>query len=94
VIAAFSPHPVAGSIFIDGDLPHPSQTRLEEIETAYPEIGNELRKRLEKDGVAPQWTDEDLREVIPDPALRQGLLAELHPRELGFYDEPLPRVES
>lgn len=93
-IGTFSPHPVAGYIFVDAGLPHPGRSRLEEIEAGIPEFGAALRKDLEAGGSFPLWTDEDLRALIPNAGLRQGMLAELNPRGLDFFEEPLPHVED
>jgi pimeloyl-ACP methyl ester carboxylesterase len=89
-IAAFSPHPVVAYIFVDAGLPHPGQSHLEEIEAGNPSFGTELRQELKAGGSFPRWTDEDLRDVIPDDGLRQAVLAELHPRDLAFFEEPFP----
>ncbi|MGH2443141.1 MAG: hypothetical protein ACRDFX_08260 [Chloroflexota bacterium] len=93
-IATFSPHPVAGYIFVDAGLPHPGQSRLQDLEAAESSFGKELRADLEAGVAFPQWTDEDLREIIRDAALRRGVLAELQPRDLAFFTEPLPHVEN
>ncbi len=93
-IGAFSPHPIAGYIFVDAGLPHPGQSRLKDLEAGDPDFGTELRKDLEAGGSFPQWTDEDLREIIPNTGLRQGVLAELHPRNLAFFEEEFPHVEN
>lgn len=93
-IGAFSPHPVEGYIFVDAGLPHPGRSPLEEIEAGMPEFGSELRHDLETGGSFPRWTDEDLRDLIPGAILRQGVLSELQPRDLTFFEEPLPQVDS
>jgi pimeloyl-ACP methyl ester carboxylesterase len=93
-IGAFSPHPVAGYLFVDAGLPHPGRSPLDEIEAGMPEFGRELRHELEAGGPFPQWADEDLRDLIPDAVLRQGVLAELQPRNLTFFEEPLPHVDG
>jgi hypothetical protein len=91
-IGAFSPHPITGYMFVDAGLPHPGHSPLEEIEAALPEFGSGLRRDLEAGGSFPTWTDEDLREIVPDPGLRQGLLAELQPRDLTYFAEPMPHI--
>ncbi|MBV9278957.1 MAG: alpha/beta hydrolase [Chloroflexi bacterium] len=93
-IGAFSPHPVAGYIFVDAGLPHPGRSPLEEIEAGIPELGAALRADLEAGGAFPRWTDDDLRDLIPDTGLRRAMLAELHPRTLGFFEERHPHFES
>lgn len=93
-IGAFSSHPIAGYIFVDASLPHPGQSRLQDLEAGDPDFGTDVRNDLEAGGSFPQWTDEDLREVVPDEGLRQGMLAELHPRNLAFFEEQLPHFEN
>ncbi len=43
-------------------------------------------------GCAPSvvWNAEDWRAVIPDDRLRQRMVAELRPRPLAFFQEPIP----
>ena len=36
------------------------------------------------------WTDDDLRELVPDDAVRAALVASLRPRGADFFVEPLP----
>ncbi len=93
-IGAFSSHPIAGYIFVDVSLPHPGQSRLQDLEAGDPDFGTDVRNDLEAGGSFPQWTDEDLREIIPDEGLRRGILAELHPRNLAFFKVPLPHCEN
>jgi hypothetical protein len=45
---------------------------------------------LQAGGSFPNWNDEMLCPLIPDPELRRGMLAELHPRPLAFFEDPLP----
>src|SRR5712692_4734604 len=42
--------------------------------------------------VVVNWSDEALREDLPDALARQRLLAELQPRPLSFFEEALPSV--
>ncbi len=93
-IGAFSSHPIAGYIFVDASLPHPGQSHLQDLEADDPDFGADVRNDLEAGGSFPQWTDEDLREIIPDEGLRRGILAELHPRNLAFFKVPLPHCEN
>ena len=55
-----------------------------------PEWAAELRRELEAGARFPTWTDADLREVVPDAGQRAALLAELRPRPLAFFTEPIP----
>ncbi len=40
-------------------------------------------------GAYPDWTAEQLAELVPDPAV---VLAAVRPRDEGFWREPLPAV--
>jgi hypothetical protein len=78
-------------VFIDAGLPtEGGASRLEEIESVNKEFAEELRTTLENGGRYPTWRDEDLGELVPDPASRRALLAELRPRGLDFWTEALP----
>jgi len=82
--------PVAGYLFVDAGLPADGQTRLEMMASESPEFAGSLRAALEAGERFPAWRDEQLREIVPDPAARAELLAELRPRALPFFDEPIP----
>ena len=41
-------------------------------------------------GLLPSWSSNDLRDVIPDSAIRARFVAELRPTPLAVYTEPLP----
>jgi hypothetical protein len=80
----------AGYIFVDAGLPHDGRSRLDEMEAEAPEYAAELREHLAAGGRFPEWTDDDLRDIIPDDGLRRQLVAELRPRPLTFFTEPIP----
>jgi len=50
----------------------------------------DFRKELEGGGHFPTWSMDDLQEIIPDVSLRRQLAAELRPRGLDFFTEPIP----
>lgn len=91
-LRATIPHQVGGYVFVDAGLPHPGQTRLDEMRASVPELAEELHRHLVVGGRFPDWTDEDLREEVPDDRTRAALLADLQPRALDFFEEPLPPV--
>ena len=93
-VRAAIPHRVAGYVFVDAGLPHPGETRLAEMRASVPELAEELHRHLAAGGRFPNWTDEDLREEIPDDAARAALLADLQPRGLDFFEEPLPVIAN
>jgi hypothetical protein len=70
---------------VDAGLPHPGKTQLDEM----PE---ELRQLLAAGERFPNWSDEDLREELPDGLVRQQVLAQVQPRPLGYFEEVMPDV--
>lgn len=89
-IGAFSPHPVGGYLFVDAGLPIPGRSHLEDMESALPDLGAELRRRFAAGGRFPEWTDEEAREVLPDEGMRTAFLAEVRPRGQDFFTQPFP----
>ena len=89
-VRELSGRPVAGYIFVDAGIPEDGKSRLELMEAEVPEFAAEFRRALEAGARYPTWRDEDLRELIPEAALRQSLLEDLRPRALPFFAEPIP----
>ena len=85
VLTQAAGHPVSAYLFVDAGLPHPGKSQLEEL----PE---ELRRMLAAGERFPNWTDEDLREELPDGRARQQMLAEVQPRSLDYFEEVRPDV--
>ena len=85
VLAQAAHRPVKAYLFVDAGLPHPGMTQLEEM----PE---ELRRLLAEGSRFPNWSDEDLREELPDGRVRQQMLAQVQPRLLSFFEEVMPDV--
>src|SRR5207248_8072000 len=52
--------------------------------------GAEQFRQAAVDGLLPTWSEEDLREDIPDDSLRRRFVAELRPLPLAVYEEPIP----
>jgi hypothetical protein len=42
----------------------------------------------------PDWTDEILRDVVPDPRRRRQLMSELRPQPFRFWEETVPVFEG
>src|SRR5215208_4594361 len=78
---------VAAYLFVDAGLPEDSRSRLDLLRA---EMAEQLVAHLEAGGRFPEWTDADLAEIVPDAARRRQLLAEMQPRDLPFWREPLP----
>lgn len=83
--------PIGAYVFVDAGLPAGGRSRLDEMEANSPDFAMRLRQHLASGGRFPTWSDnEEMREIIPDDQLRQGMVAELRPRPLAFFEEPIP----
>jgi pimeloyl-ACP methyl ester carboxylesterase len=91
-LARAAGHPVTTYLFVDAGLPHPGHSHLDEMEASIPAFAHELRMQLAAGERYPNWSDEDLREDLPDGDARQRMLAELQPRPLSFFEEVMPDV--
>ncbi|MDP1618337.1 hypothetical protein [Phenylobacterium sp.] len=82
--------PVIGTILVDAILPHPS---LSWLDTAPPALRQDLTLGSQG-GELPSWDawwpPGALDRLVPDPALRASLLAELGPLPLAYFEEPAP----
>lgn len=79
-----------GYIFLDAGLPRSGASRLALLESEDHELARGLQEHFATGGVFPDWSDDDLREAVPDDATRAALLASLRPRGREFFTEPLP----
>jgi thioesterase domain-containing protein len=79
--------PVAAYLFVDAGLPRDGASRLDD-----PGFATYLRELYAAGGRYPNWTDVDLRALIPNPRQRASLLADLRPPPLRFWEEPIPAV--
>lgn len=89
-IAHAARHPVAAYLFVDAGLPEDGQSRLDLMEKEDPEFAEQLRNHLAAGGRYPSWSEDDLREEIPNARLRGGVVAEVRPRSQAFFAEPIP----
>ncbi|MFL5734893.1 MAG: alpha/beta hydrolase [Chloroflexia bacterium] len=83
---AMSGRPVAAYIFVDAGIPRDGMSRLDFFGV---EEAAEFRAAAE-DGLLPTWSEEDLREMIPDTETRRRFVGELRPLPLAVYEEPIP----
>ncbi len=90
VIRESVPNPVDAYIFVDAGIPQDNATRLDMMKPEDPGWAQEFQTYLEGGGQFPNWSNDDLREIAPDRNLREQLIAELHPRGLDFFTEPIP----
>jgi hypothetical protein len=84
------PNPVEAYIFVDAGLPGNGATRLDLMNAEYPAWAAQFAKHLKKGGLFPDWSFDDLEEIIPDPRLRRQMVAEIRPRGESFFTEPIP----
>jgi hypothetical protein len=77
-------------VFVDAGTPLDGATRLDLMKLEDPQWGQEFQTHLESGGRFPTWSNEDLREILPDDHLRTQMVAELRPRGLDFFTEPIP----
>lgn len=89
-IRAMLPHSIIGYVFVDAGLPRDQATRLDLLARESPALAAQLHDLLAAGGRFPTWTDDQLCDVVPDAEARRRLLAELQPRPMPFFQEPLP----
>ena len=87
VIRQITGRRVAAYLFVDAMIPENMKSRLDLFGS--PEAATRFRQSA-KNGYLPVWTDEDLREEIPDEILRRRFVNELRPLPLAVYEEPIP----
>jgi hypothetical protein len=58
------------------------------------EWADHFQNELERGEQFPNWSFDDLQEVIPDESLRQQMVREIRPRGLEFFTEPIPVFEG
>jgi pimeloyl-ACP methyl ester carboxylesterase len=90
VIRRSIPNPVHAYVFVDAGLPHDNATRLDLMKAEDADWAAEFQNYLEGGGRFPNWTSQDLSEILPDENLRNQLAADLRPRGMDFFTEPIP----
>lgn len=90
VIRQSIPNPVNAYVFVDAGIPRNGATRLDLMKSEDPEWAVQFQEELERGESFPNWSFDDLQEVIPDESLRKQVAAEIRPRRLSFFTEPIP----
>jgi hypothetical protein len=90
VIRQGLPNPVQAYIFVDAGIPRDGATRLDLMRAEDPEWARRFEESLQRGARFPNWGAQDLRAIIPDENLREQLVAEIRPRGLDFFTEPIP----
>lgn len=76
---------VGGYLFVDAGLPDPSHPRK-----GTGEFARHLDRLHAASGRYPDWSDEALRASVPDPALREAILADVRAQAPEFWEEVVP----
>lgn len=84
------PNPVHAYVFVDAGIPQNAATRLDLMKAEDLKWAQEFEGYLESGGRFPDWSVQDLKEILPDEKIRQQLVDELRPRGLDFFREPIP----
>jgi hypothetical protein len=87
-------NPVNAYVFVDAGIPRDGATRLDLMKSEDPEWAEQFQEELARGEHFPNWSMEDLRDIIPDEALREQTVAEIRPRGLSFFTEPIPVFDS
>jgi len=77
-------------MFVDAGIPRAGFTRLDLMKSEDTDWAQEFQVYLEGGGRFPNWSIDDLSEILPDENLRTQMFAELRPRGLDFFTEPIP----
>jgi hypothetical protein len=83
-------NPINAYVFVDAGIPRARATRLDLMNSEDSGWAREFQAYLEGGGSFPNWSFEDLQEILPDEELRAQMAAEIHPRALDFFTEPIP----
>lgn len=90
VIRQAFPHPVNAYVFVDAGLPRNGAARLDLMKSEDPEWARQFQEELESGARFPSWSFDDLQEILPDASLRRQMVAEIRPRGIDFFTEPIP----
>lgn len=89
-IRELSGREVDGYLYVDAGIPVDGASRLDLLRRELPEVAEGLARRLEAGGRYPEWDDAALAGALPEAEQRSRVLAEMRPRDLPFWTEPLP----
>jgi hypothetical protein len=81
-------------VFVDAGIPREGASHLDLIHAEDADWAKQFQEHLESDGRFPDWSFEDLHEVIPDESLRRQMVAEIRPRGLAYFTQSIPVFEG
>src|SRR6266536_1044150 len=70
-------NPVNAYVFVDAGIPRDSATRLDLMQSEESDWAKQFQEYLESGGYFPNWSMEDLRDILPDEELRAQMIAEI-----------------
>lgn len=86
-------HTVEAAVFADAGLPPEGRSRMAQLRLEAPMFAADLRDRLAAGDRFPDWTDAQLRDLVPDGARRRRLLDGVRSLPPEYWEEPIPAVE-
>lgn len=89
-VRQFTTNPIKAYVFVDAGIPRNGASRLDLMKSEDPEWAEQFQDQLERGDRFPNWSSDDLREIIPDEILREKMVSEIQPRALDFFTEPIP----
>ena len=90
IIRQSASHSAGAYIFVDAGIPRNNSSRLDLMKLENDQWAGQFQRSHLHGGRFPTWNEDDLRDVIPDVSLRRKLAAEINPRVLAFFTEPIP----
>ena len=70
-------HPVFSYVIVDAGIPRAGLSRLDLMKLENSEWAEQFHQSLLQDEMFPPWTENDLKEIIPDAEPRQKLVGEI-----------------
>jgi hypothetical protein len=83
-------NPVHAYVFVDAGIARDGLSRLDLMKSEDPAWAEQFQEELARGERFPTWSFDDLQEVLPEEELRRQMVAELQPRGLDFFTEPIP----
>lgn len=83
-------HSICAYVFVDAGIPRDNLSRIDLMKLEDSSWAEQFHKSLLNGDQFPTWTADDLQAIIPDDDRRRKLTAEIHPRSLSFFTEPIP----
>lgn len=86
-------HTVEAVVFADAGLPFDGGSRVGQLRLEDPALATDLIARIGDGQRYPDWTDAQLRPLVPDGARRRRLLDGMRTMPLDYWTEAIPGAE-